>query len=424
MIQLSQYVSKSLILTLINFVIFSQFNLLAADASLSKANELLKSSPIIDGHNDLPWVIRTKFNRDVEGYDISVAAQYDTDIPRLRAGMVGGQFWSVYVPSSLSPLDAIRAQLEQIDIVHRLVRQYSDTFVLATSVDDINQAQQQLKIASMIGIEGGHTIVNSLGVLRSYYDLGVRYMTLTHFNNNDWADSATEPAVHNGLTEFGKEVVREMNRLGMIVDLSHVSPATMNDALDVAAAPVMFSHSSARALTDHVRNVPDQVLKRLLKNDGVVMVTFIPSFVNSKRKQWENGMISLTKDLKTEQEWETVNAQYRKDNGTAPLAYLSDVADHIEHVVKIAGYDHVGIGGDYYGQTGDDLVVGLEDVSKYPALIAELINRGWSDENLKKLTRNNILRVFKKVELIRDKLQQSQTPSLNYITQLDHKESK
>ncbi len=218
---------------------------------------------IVDGHNDLPMVIRDEFGGNVEGHDISVPASHDTDIPRLRAGGVGAQFWSVYVPSSVSPLQAVRQQLEQIDIALRMIRLYPDELMLAKSAADIEQARKEGKIASLLGIEGGHTIVNSLGVLRAYYDLGVRYMTLTHYHSNDWADSATDDARHNGLTGFGKEVVREMNRLGMLVDISHVSPKTMNDVLDVTEAPVIFSHSSALALTKHKRNVPDDVLRRV-----------------------------------------------------------------------------------------------------------------------------------------------------------------
>jgi len=231
------------------------------DAALARAQMVLRNAPVVDGHNDLPWVIREKFRGDVEDYDISVRAQFDTDIPRLREGQVGTQFWSVYVPSSMSPLDAMRAQLEQIDIARRIINLYPDDLAFATSVIDIEAAREQGRIASLLGIEGGHTIANSMGALRSYYDLGVRYMTLTHFHGNDWADSATDTVRHEGLNAFGKEVVREMNRLGMIIDLSHVSAATMNDVLNVTEAPVMFSHSSARALTDHARNVPDSVLR-------------------------------------------------------------------------------------------------------------------------------------------------------------------
>ena len=389
------------------------------DESLARAKEVLRSAPVVDGHNDLPWVIREKFGGDVEGYDISVLAQYDTDIPRLRQGGVGTQFWSVYVPSSMSSLDAMQAQLEQIDIAQRIIRMYPDDLVFAGSIADITAAHEQGRIASLLGIEGGHTIVNSLGALRSYYDLGVRYMTLTHFHSNDWADSATGEVRHEGITAFGREVVREMNRLGMIVDLSHVSTGTMNDVLDVAEAPVIFSHSSARALTDHARNVPDSVLRRVAENGGVVMVTFIPPYVNEERRAWEDGKIPLLKEATTDAEWDEVNRRYRQEHGTPPQATLADVADHIEHVARVAGVGHVGIGSDFYGAEGDELVQGLEDVSRFPELIAALLRRGWSDEDLRKLSRENLLRAFAEVERVAAAARQSRPPSLETIEDLD-----
>ncbi|MEE8625229.1 MAG: dipeptidase [Acidiferrobacterales bacterium] len=393
------------------------------DEALTRAMEILQNAPIVDGHNDLPWVIREKFGGDVERYDISVRAQFDTDIPRMLAGMVGTQFWSVYVPSSLSPLDAIQTQLEQIDIARRIIGMYPEIFMFATSVSDINAARERGKIASLLGMEGGHTIVNSLGTLRSYYDLGVRYMTLTHFHSNDWADSATDDPRHEGITEFGREVIHEMNRLGMMVDLSHVSVATMNDVLDVAEAPVIFSHSSARALTDHTRNVPDVVLERVSENGGVVMVTFVPAYVLEERRVWEDGMIPLLKNA-TDAEWDQIGREFREEHGAPPLATLSHVADHIEHVAKIAGIDHVGIGSDFYGAQGDDLIEGLEDVSHFPDLVAELVRRGWSDEDLAKVSRENLLRVFSDVEKCASKLQQVRPPSLKSIEELDgHHES-
>lgn len=405
----------------INILLFGIFLLLGwqsvfadeqADAYLDQARAILKQAPLVDGHNDLPMVIRDEFGGNVEGHDISVPASHDTDIPRLRAGGVGAQFWSVYVPSSLSPLQAVRQQLEQFDIALRIIRLYPDDLMLATSLADIEQAREENKIASLIGIEGGHTIVNSLGVLRAYYDLGARYMTLTHYHTNDWADSATDDVRHNGLTGFGKEVVREMNRLGMMVDISHVSPKTMNDVLDVTEAPVIFSHSSALALTSHKRNVPDDVLKRVTGNGGVVMVTFIPDFISDERRQWAEELNPLTKDLETEAEWTAVAEEYKKTHGQPPLGTLAQVADHIDYVARVAGFDHVGIGGDFYGQSGDDLVQGLEDVSRYPYLIAELLRRGWSEENLARLTRGNLLRVFGQVEKVARGLQAERTPSL------------
>lgn len=412
---------RTVLILLVCFVLSNGRIAYAADddVALARAHKILQGAPVFDGHNDLPWVIREKFGGDVEGYDISVRAQFDTDVPRMREGQLGTQFWSVYVPSSLSPLDAMRAQLEQIDIARRIIDMYPEDFSLATTVADIELAQEQGRIASLLGIEGGHTIVNSLGALRSYYDLGVRYMTLTHFNGNDWADSATDTVRHEGLTAFGKEVVREMNRMGMIVDLSHVSPATMNDVLDIAEAPVMFSHSSARALTDHVRNVPDNVLKRMRENDGVVMVTFIPDFVNDERRKWADGVFPLLKDASTDAEWEEIEEQYRETHGMPPMATLSDVADHIDHVAKVAGMNHVGMSGDFYGATDYGLVKGLEDVAKYPDLFAELIRRGWSDDDLIKLSRGNLLRVLAGVEEVAAQLQQTRTPSIKTIEELD-----
>lgn len=389
------------------------------DAALERATAVLQKAPVVDGHNDLPWVIREKFGGNVEGYDISVPAQFDTDLPRLREGLVGTQFWSVYVPSSLSPMESMKAQLEQIDIAHRIIDMYPDDLMLATSVADIERAKARGRIASLLGMEGGHTIVNSLGALRSYYGLGVRYMTLTHFHSHDWADSATDDPRHEGITDFGREVVREMNRLGMLVDLSHVSEETMNDVLDIAEAPVIFSHSSARGLTDHTRNVPDGVLRRMRDNGGVVMVTFIPAYVNEKRRKWEEGMIPLLKNAITDAEWEEIGRTYREEHGAAPPATLSDVADHIEYVARVAGYDHVGLGSDFYGATDDDLVQGIEDVSRFPYLVAELVRRGWDDENLAKLSRENLLRAFAEAERVAARLQSERPPSTKTIEELD-----
>lgn len=383
-----------------------------ADEALDHARYIMRSAPLVDTHNDLPWVIREKHEGDVEGFDISVTAPGDTDIPRLREGVVGTQFWSVYVPSALSPADALAAQLEQIDIAKRMIAMYPDDLMYAESIADIEVAQAEGRIASLMGIEGGHSIANSLGALRSYYDLGVRYMTLTHFHGNDWADSATDDARHEGLTEFGKEVVREMNRLGMMVDLSHVSPATMHDVLDVTEAPVMFSHSSAKALTDHERNVPDDVLERVAENGGVVMVTFIPDFVSQERRNWGRGLFELLKAASGDDEWKRISDEYKAEHGEPPLADLMDVADHIEHVAKVAGVQSVGIGGDFYGAEGADLIVGLEDVSKYPDLIAELLRRGWTEDDIRMLTRENILRVMGETEMVAVRLRELRPPSL------------
>jgi membrane dipeptidase len=384
------------------------------DAALRRAKAILRTTPIVDTHNDLPWVIREKGTppRDVESYDISKRARFDTDIPRLREGMVGTQFWSVYVPSGLSPLDAMRAQLEQIDIARRLIAKYPKDLGFATSVADIRRQIARGRIASLLGIEGGHTIANSLGALRAYYDLGVRYMTLTHFNTNDWADAATDTARHGGLSPFGREVVREMNRLGMLVDISHVSPATMSDVLSTVEAPVIFSHSAARAVTDHVRNVPDSILRRLPQNGGVVMVAFIPDFVSEPARRWADELFPRLTRATSDSQRQRLGREYVAEKGPAPRATVKDIADHIEHIRKVAGIDHVGIGADFYGAEADqDLVQGLEDVSKYPALFAELVRRGWRDADLRKLAGENLLRVFRQAEVDAGRLRRQRPPS-------------
>jgi membrane dipeptidase len=365
------------------------------DPYLARAKRILAETPLIDGHNDLPWAIREyeAAPRNVAAYDLRKATPGHTDIDRLRKGMVGAQFWSVYIPFRSVEEGAAKVQLEQIDIARQIFDRYPDVFQPAYSASDIERAFGAGRIASLIGIEGGHAIENSLGALRAYYALGVRYMTLTHSGTTDWADAATDSARHDGLTEFGKEVVREMNRLGMLVDLSHVAPATMHDALDVSEAPVIFSHSSARAVTDHPRNVPDDVLRRLPKNGGIVMVTFVPGFINEKVRTWKRG------------------------SGPEPKATLADVVAHIEHIRKVAGIDHIGIGGDFDGI--DSTPVGLEDVSAYPALFAELARRGWSDEDLRKLAGENLLRVMRQAEAVARRLQRERGPSMKTIEELD-----
>ncbi len=387
---------------------------------LQRARALLEDTPLIDTHNDLPWVIREKLAGDVEGYDISQPARFDTDLPRLRQGGVGAQFWSVYVPSNLEPSEAMRAQLEQIDIARRLIAQYPAQLGFAASAGDIERERARGRIASLLGMEGGHTIGDSLGALRAYYALGVRYLTLTHFHSHDWADSATGEARHGGISRFGEEVVREINRLGMMVDLSHVSPEAMSDVLEVSEAPVIFSHSSARALTDHVRNVPDAVLERMPENGGVVMVAFIPPFVSEPARVWADGLFPLLAQASTDAEWQQIMQRYAAEHGPPPRANLRDVADHIEHVARVAGFDHVGIGADFYGAEQEaQLVQGLEDVSRYPALLAELIERGWTDENLRKLAAGNLLRVFRRVEAVARRLQRARPPSRATIQELD-----
>lgn len=366
-----------------------------ADRHLEIARKVLSTTPLIDGHNDLPWAIRE--NRaapmDVAAYDLRSRTPGHTDIARLRSGMVGAQFWSVYVPFEAVQEGAARFQLEEIDIAKQIIERYPDHFELARTASDVERIFGSGKIASMLGMEGGHAIENSLGALRAFFDLGVRYMTLTHGGTIDWADSATDEPRHGGLTRFGVEVVREMNRLGMLVDMSHVSPATMSQVLDVAEAPVIFSHSSARGLTDHPRNVPDSILRRMPDNGGVVMVTFVPSFIN-----------------------EAVRT-YQGDPAGAPEATMEDVIAHIERVRDLAGIDHVGIGSDFDGISSEP--VGLEDVSTYPALFAELSRIGWSEEELRKLAGENLLRGWREAESVARRLQRERGPSTATIRALD-----
>lgn len=394
------------------------------DAAMRRARALLKAAPLIDTHNDVPWVIRNAAGRprDVESYDLATRGSFDTDIPKLREGGVGAQFWSVYVPSDRPPFDAMREQMEQIDIAHRLIDKYPRDLGLALTVADIRRQEAQGRIASLLGIEGGHTIGNSLGTLRAYYRLGVRYMTLTHFHNTDWADAATDSARVGGLSPFGREVVREMNRLGMLVDISHVSPAAMSAALDITEAPVIFSHSSARALTDHVRNVPDSILRRMKANGGVVMVNFVTSFVSDSVRRWQAALLPRMLAAGSDSAASRLLQEHIAQHGPPPRATVRHLADHVEHIARVAGVDHVGIGADFYGATGEvNFVQGLEDVSKYPALFAELIRRGWSDADLRKLSRENILRVMGEAERVAGRLQRTRPPSNATIEQLDGK---
>jgi membrane dipeptidase len=386
---------------------------------------LLAKSPLVDGHNDLPWALREEKEkpRDVEAYNLRRPTRGMTDIARLRQGKVGGQFWSVYIPGEIRDSGYARVQLEQIDIAKRVIARYPDVFTPASSAGDVRRAFAQGKIGSLLGMEGGHAIENSLGALRAFYDLGARYMTLTHNVTLDWADAANDKPLHAGLTTFGEEVVREMNRLGMLVDLSHVSPATMSDALNITEAPVIFSHSSARAIADVPRNVPDSILARLPKNGGVVMVTFVPGFVSSKVVAY-NAALTAVRD--------SINARYPKDNDAqfkaiaawraehpTPIATISDVADHMDHIKRVAGAAHVGMGGDYDGIT--ETVQGLEDVSKYPDLLAELVKRGWSDDELRGVAGGNVLRVLARAETVSARLRTTRAPSTKTIEQLDRK---
>jgi membrane dipeptidase len=380
------------------------------DTNLDRALRVLRSTPLIDGHNDLPWAIREHEMRprDVEAYDLRVRTAGHTDLDRLRRGMVGGQFWSVYVPGEVRDSGYARIQLEQIDIARRVIAKYPDRLALALTADDVRREFRRGRIGSILGMEGGHVIENSLGALRAYYDLGARYMTLTHNVTLDWADAAMDTARHGGLTEFGKEVVREMNRLGMLVDLSHASPGTMSDALDVSEAPVIFSHSSARVLADVPRNVPDSILRRLPANGGVVMVTFVPGFISQELVDHAAARRRFGADTASAayKEWRAANPR--------PRATLSQVADHIDHIRRTAGVDHVGIGGDFDGIS--EVILGLEDVSTYPRLFAELARRGWTDGDMRKLAGENVLRVMAAAERVAALAQTRRPPSTKTIT--------
>lgn len=391
---------------------------------MEKARRVLQAVPLVDGHNDLPWYIRSDFKQaplDVEAYDLRRPTSGNTDLARLQRGMVGGQFWSVYVPGDYKDSGFARVQLEQIDIARRVIAKYPEVLQPAFTAQDIWTAHAAGRIGSLLGAEGGHVIENSLGTLRAYFDLGVRYMTLTHNVTLDWADAAADTAKHGGLTRFGEEVVREMNRLGMLVDLSHVSPGTMSDALNVTETPVIFSHSSARALTDVPRNVPDSILTRLKSNGGVVMVTFVPGFVSQKvadRNRLRNAHLA---EMQRRSQRDTAAAMAQWDAANpAPKATLSEVADHIEHVRRVAGVDHVGIGSDFDG-TDNQLPVGLEDVSTFPRLLAELSRRGWSEEDLRKLAGENVLRVMTTAERVAARLRRERPPSTRTIEELDRK---
>jgi len=375
---------------------------------------ILREVPLIDGHNDLPWEYQQRVNDQIAKLEIaddlsSGEKPTHTDIPRLRRGGIGAQFWSVYVPATIPGADAVRATAEQIDVVHRMNDRYPQVFELARTAADIERIHKKGKIASLIGLEGGHSIGNSLAVLRQFYDAGARYMTLTHSLNNDWADSATDDPKHNGLTPFGKDVVREMNRLGMLLDLSHVSPKSMHDVLDLSQAPPIFSHSSARGITNHPRNVPDDILKRLKSTDGVVMVTFVPSFINESTRTWEGESDATDARLKEMFQGQPELVKNEREKWVAanprPRATVSDVADHIDHIRKVAGIDHVGIGGDFDGITSTP--DGLESVADYPNLFAELIRRGYTDDELKKIAGSNVLRVLRKAEEVSKKMRSS-----------------
>ena len=401
-----------------------------------RLDRVLTQTPLIDGHNDLPWEIRERFGGDLAKVDLSVSTAalpapsgslpMMTDIPRLRRGRVGAQFWSVFVPVEMKGPQAVQATLEQIDLVKAMCARYPRDLAMAYSAADIRRLHKAGQIASLVGVEGGHQINDSLPVLRAYYDAGARYLTLTHSSNTAWADSATDMPVHHGLTAFGKEVVREMNRLGMLVDLAHVSEETMRAALAVTQAPVIFSHSSARALVDHPRDVPDEVLRLVAANGGIVMVNFAPPYVSDARRRWEAervaeearnnsppfGGLYIGQPDRAAAALKAWDAAHPK-----PPVTVADVADHIEHIRKVAGVDHAGLGSDFDGipETPD----GLESVERFPALLQELERRGWSDAELAKVAGDNLLRVLSQAEIVSTRLRSERPPSSATLAGLD-----
>ncbi|WP_369212577.1 dipeptidase [Streptomyces flavofungini] len=391
--------------------------------SLDEARALLADFPVADGHNDLPWALREKAGYDIDRLDIAAdqTGALHTDIARLRAGGVGAQFWSVYVRTDLAGDAAVSATLEQIDCVERLLVRHPADLARALTAADMEKARSEGRVASLMGAEGGHSINNSLATLRALHTLGVRYMTLTHNDNIAWADSATDEPGVGGLSPFGHEVVREMNRVGMLVDLSHVAATTMRAALDTSVAPVIFSHSSSRAVCDHPRNIPDDVLERLPANGGVAMATFVPKFVLQAAVDWtqaadENMRANGFHHLDTTPEAMRIHEAFEATN-PRPVATASTVADHLDHMREVAGVDHIGIGGDYDGTafTPD----GLDDVAGYPNLIAELIDRGWSKSDLAKLTWENAVRVLSAAEDVSRDISSRRGPSIATLEQLD-----
>ncbi|MDJ1137403.1 dipeptidase [Streptomyces iconiensis] len=390
---------------------------------LAHARTLLAAHPVVDGHNDLPWALREQVLYDLDQRDVAhdQRAHLHTDIPRLREGGVGAQFWSVYVPASLKGDDAVSATLEQIDVVRLLAARYPGDLQLAFCADDMESARAAGRIASLMGAEGGHSINNSLATLRALHRLGVRYMTLTHNDSLDWADSATDAPRAGGLSRFGEEVVREMNRMGMMVDLSHVAAGTMRDALRVTEAPVVFSHSSARAVCDHPRNIPDDVLELLAGNGGVAMATFVPKFILPEAVAWtdaadENMRAQGLNHLDLTEEGKRVQRAFEEAN-PRPVPDAGTVADHLDHMREVAGIDHIGIGGDYDGTAFTPAQ--LEDVAGYPNLVAELLDRQWSEADLAKLTWGNAVRVLREAESAAREIQKRRGPSIATIDQLD-----
>jgi membrane dipeptidase len=389
-----------------------------------RISALLANTPIVDGHNDLPWELRRRVSGDLDALDIAADQSrtgLHTDLPRLRRGGVGAQFWSVYVSYELSGGDAVRTTLEQIDCVRRMVQRYPDHLVLAGSADEVAAARTRGRIASLIGVEGGHSIDSSLPILRLMHALGARYLTLTHNRNTPWADSATQDPAVGGLSAFGRELVRECNRLGVMADLSHVATATMHSTLDISTAPAFFSHSSARALCDHPRNVPDDVLMRVRDSNGIVMVTFVPGFLTEDCRDWSRQLKAYTTTALAEHaedsaEWIAGQAAWIADNPCPPCG-VADVADHVEHIREMAGVDHVGLGGDF-----DGVIIqptGLQGVDGYPVLLEELANRGWSDSDIARLTWHNALRVLRDTEAAARAAQAERGPSMATIERLD-----
>jgi len=384
---------------------------------------VLSRNPVLDGHNDLAWALREAGSLDPAKTDIATRVEFThTDLPRLAEGGVGAQFWSVFVPADLQGDAAVTTTLEQIDLVRQLAARYPGALELASTAADVERIMSSGRIASLLGAEGGHSIASSLPALRALYRLGVRYLTLTHNRNTPWADSATDEPAAGGLTAFGREVVREMQRLGMLVDLSHVAPTTMNAALDIAAAPVIFSHSSARAICDHPRNVPDQVLARLAGNGGVCMITFVPAFVSQPCRDWARELIEAMEQQGLDPKDWSQRSEFRSAwtaSHPRPTATLADVVAHAEHVREVAGIDHIGLGGDYDGV--DAQPEGLEDVSCYPALVGALLERGWSEADCGKLTSGNLLRALHEAELAAERIRASRPPSAARIEDLDGK---
>ncbi|QDT92424.1 dipeptidase [Gimesia algae] len=402
------------LLSALTFLCFGQ-TFLVAEQQVRKpviltdrARKLHQQCLVIDGHNDLPWALREKAASSFKQADIAEPQpQFHTDIPRLKQGNVGAQFWSAYVPSETrKERRSAHYTLEQIDLIHRMIKRYPETFEMAATADDIERIHQSGKIASMIGVEGGHSIENSLSLLRVFYGLGVRYMTLTHSDSLDWADSATDTAISDGLSPFGEEVVRTMNQLGMLVDISHVSPATMDDVLRVSKAPIIASHSSARAIADHPRNVPDEILVKLKENGGVVMVNYFSGFVVPESAKQMTEMFNVRRELKQKYPNETdYNREYNRWKSSHKMkpGTIHDVVDHIDHIVKIAGVDHIGIGSDFDGVS--TLPAQLEDVSTYPLVTQALLDRGYTEQQIKQIMGQNLMRVLRKAEQVAKQLQ-------------------